>query len=370
MPTQLSFSVQEDTDYETDKPVQYGTFSRDWTEEEELDELIDSLDAGCISHKQALLRAQKLLLKFPGQLEIQNFIANRLWSLELRDEATDVWATAYRQATALLPPGFKGQILWGEVDNRSFLRIAHGYLLGLMQRGDGKAAKTLAKKLLAWCPGDNLGVRMLMGDISLMTGDTQSAMKSYLKEAATSPAHWYQAGQIAFRQGDFVSACTYVRRGIAANLYIAEGLTGRTKMKEHLYWHASTRHGPDWATDYLSAPVCDWTAQEIDFVDWVFNSAAVLRERASQMDHQEGLTHERDPIRRQPFTQRGSYFSDELTDHLSKAMVKKVENPYGVEIWPWERAGFKLSTQPNQTQATRSPNARGGTVQPSHATPP
>jgi len=28
---------------------------------------------------------------------------------------------------------------------RSFLRIAHGYLLGLMHRGDGKAAKVLAK---------------------------------------------------------------------------------------------------------------------------------------------------------------------------------------------------------------------------------
>ncbi len=123
------------------------------------------------------------------------------------------------------------------MDNRSFLRIAHGYLLGLMHRGDGKAAKALAKKLLAWCPADNLGVRLLMGDISLMTGDTQSAMKSYLKEAADSPAHWYQAGQIAFREGDFVSACTYVRRGIAANPYIAEGLTGRTTINEHLYWH-------------------------------------------------------------------------------------------------------------------------------------
>jgi hypothetical protein len=61
-------------------------------------------------------------------LEIQNFVANRLWSLEMRDESTDVREKAYRQATALIPPGFKGQIAWGEVDNRSFLRIAHGYL--------------------------------------------------------------------------------------------------------------------------------------------------------------------------------------------------------------------------------------------------
>jgi len=109
---------------------------------------------------------QKLLLKFPGQLEIQNFIANRLWSLEKRDESTDVREKAYRQATGLIPPGFKGQISWGEVD-------------------------------------------------------------------------------------------TYVRRGIAANPYIAEGLTGRTQINAHLYWHASTRNGPEWAADYLSAPVCD-----------------------------------------------------------------------------------------------------------------
>jgi tetratricopeptide (TPR) repeat protein len=347
MTTQLSFSVDEQLDAETDKTVQYGTFFRDWSEEEKIDELIDelidSLEAGRISHKQGLLRAQKLLVKFPGQLEIQNFIANRLWSLEMRDESTDVREKAYRQATALIPPGFKGHISWGEVDNRSFLRIANGYLLGLMHRGDGKAAKALAKKLLAWCPSDNLGVRMLLGDISLMTGDTQSAMKSYLNEATYSPTHWYQAGQIAFREGDFVSACTYMRRGIAANPYIAEGLTGRTKINEHLYWHASNRNGPDWATDYLSAPVCDWSAQEIDFVDWVFNSSEVLRERASLMEQHEGLTYERDAVRREPFALRSSYFVNELTDDLSTAMIRRIKNRYGVEIWPWERSGFTYS---------------------------
>jgi hypothetical protein len=31
-----------------------------------------------------------------------------------------------------------------------------------------------------------------------------------------------------------VAACTYLRRGIAANPYMAEGLTGRTVLTEHL----------------------------------------------------------------------------------------------------------------------------------------
>ena len=86
--------------------------------------------------------------------------------------------------------------------------------------------------------------------------------------------------------------------------------------------------------------MCDWTAQEIDFVDWVFNSSAVLRERASLMEQHEGLTYEQDAARREPFALQSSYFGNELTDDLSKAMVKRIQNRYGVEIWPWERAGI------------------------------
>ena len=86
--------------------------------------------------------------------------------------------------------------------------------------------------------------------------------------------------------------------------------------------------------------MCNWSAQEIDFVDWVFNSSAVLRERASLMEQHEGLTYERDAVSREPFALRSSYFVDELTDDLSIEMVKRIQNRYGVEVWPWERAGF------------------------------
>jgi hypothetical protein len=91
---------------------------------------------------------------------------------------------------------------------------------------------------------------------------------------------------------------------------------------------------------YLSAPVCDWSAQEIDFVDWVFNSSAVLRERASLMEQHEGVTYERDAVRCVPFVLRSSYFVNEFIDDLSIAMEKSIQNRYGVEISPWERAWF------------------------------
>ncbi len=66
------------------------------------------------------------------------------------------------------------------------------------------------------------------------------------------------------------------------------GLAGRTALKEHLYWHARNVHGPEWAIDYLESAICNWTAEEIDFVDCVFNAAPVFRQRATWMTLNKG----------------------------------------------------------------------------------
>ena len=296
----------------------------------------------------------------------------------MRDEAAEVYERGFTAALAVAPKGYKGQISWAEIENasrdsetkrlnvanghpglfqrvsgrqdrasynRSFLRLAHGTLLGLMHRREGKSAMVLAKKLLAWCPMDNLGVRFLLRDIALITGDRKAAMKEYLNGAANSPGRhpnaWYQAALIAFREGDYVAACTYLRRGISANSYIAEGLTGRTLIAEHLYWHASSVHGPERAIDYLESAACDWAAEEIDFVDWVFSASPVLKERAELMELQEGLTYEWDDEKRGSFAWRSTRFIDGITDEVSDKMVKKIRNRYGVEVWPWERASIR-----------------------------
>ena len=47
-------------DPETGQPTQYGRFSCNWQDEEALDVLIDKLETGQLSHKQALMQARKL----------------------------------------------------------------------------------------------------------------------------------------------------------------------------------------------------------------------------------------------------------------------------------------------------------------------
>lgn len=335
----LSFTVEVFDDHETGLPTAFGRFSRNWQDEEVLDGLLAQRETGQITDKQALIQARKLEATTPYNLEIQNFIANRLWSLGLKDDAAEVYEKAYALALAAIPKDFKGQITWGEINNRSFLRVAHGTLLGWMHQGKGKAAMALARQLLAWCPMDNIGVRLLLGDIALLQGDHQAALREYLKSAPNSPASWYQAALIAFRGGDYVAACTHLRRGIAANPYIAQGLTGRTVLTEHLYWHASNVHGPEWATYYLDSAACNWAPEEVDFVDWVFNSAAVLKERAKLAELHEAITYERDAERRSALAGKRALFDHAITTTLSKKLVHKVRNRYGIEVWPWDRAG-------------------------------
>ncbi len=109
------------------------------------------------------------------------------------------------------------------------------------------------------------------------------------------------------------------------NPYIAEGLTGRTVLSEHLYWHVSNVHGPEWAVDYLDSAASDWSPEEIDFVDWVFNASPVLKERAEMMVLHEGMTYERDAEKRAAYAQRSLDFIDHITNTLSQKMVQQVK---------------------------------------------
>ena len=113
----LAFIIETFDDPETGEPTQYGRFSRNWQDEEALDALIDQLEVGHVTHKQALMQARKLEATTPDNLEIQNFIANRLWALGLQDEATEVYERAFRRArptspraTAAKSPGMKWTI--------------------------------------------------------------------------------------------------------------------------------------------------------------------------------------------------------------------------------------------------------------------
>lgn len=333
-----TFVVNEELN-ESGKTVKEGVFSRDWDDESETDSLTDEIEAGLIDGVAAINVAEQLLEDNPDNFETYSFLGHLYWKTGMLDDAAEVYAAGYARAVKLIPKSFRGQIRWLHLDNRSFLRVAHGHLLSLMHEGDGRRAQALANKLLRWCPDDNLGIRFLLPDIKFLNGDLTAALSAYLKNANFSPVSWYPAALIAFRRADFVAACTYLRKGIAGNPYVAEALTGRVLLSDHLYWHSSNEGACESAVDYLESPVNVWNQEEIDFVDWVFNSSDVLYERAVLMEIREAMTHEREAEARVSWGRQLDEVRRSIDVGVSKKMVRKVPNRWDEEIWPWDREG-------------------------------
>jgi hypothetical protein len=92
----------------------------------------------------------------------------------------------------------------------------------------------------------------------------------------------------------------------------------------------------------MNSSLCNQCAASATIsVDWVFNASHVLKERAEMMALHEGMTYERDAEKRAPYAKRSLDFIDRITNTLSKKMVRKVKNRWGVDIWPWDREAFQ-----------------------------
>ncbi|MEA1911250.1 MAG: tetratricopeptide repeat protein [Spirochaetota bacterium] len=64
-----------------------------------------------------------------------------------------------------LGPDFEGQLPWGYLDNRPYLRALHGLGLCYMRKGNNKKALDIFEKLLRLNHMDNLGARFLIDEI-------------------------------------------------------------------------------------------------------------------------------------------------------------------------------------------------------------
>lgn len=83
-----------------------------------------------------------------------------------------------RQAEALIPKGFKGQILWGHLGNRFYHRLLWLQLQLNHEQGRADAAARIARKLLRLNPGDNLGVRYVLPLLLLEEGEMAAARRA------------------------------------------------------------------------------------------------------------------------------------------------------------------------------------------------
>lgn len=316
-----------------------------------LDDTLNNIAGNSKTYKSYFDRLDKMIEKHPDYLDAYNYFGDTCLELADREGLPDslpllitaeqYYTRAFDRAKALIPPDFEGRIIWGALDNRPFLRAHHGLILCQLRRKNFAKAADLMEEHLEWNPNDNVGVRYLLGDAYLLAGDMENAKRALQKagEEGYPDAH-YSLGLLEFLGENYSAASTALRLGFSENVYIAEMLTGRSEVKSHFFWHATSHASVRQAKSYLlSLGMLElWKAshQAIDFVDWLYNCAFVMKERLESMEINEGLTSQDDFIARGIFIERANV----LQKNISKTpmMVQMIkDHRTRAKRWPWER---------------------------------
>lgn len=314
-------------------------------------ESLEGIERKAKTYRAYLNKLDRLIEKEPDLLDAYNAagavcleLAEKTQSDGWVDIAYEYYSRAFDRSYELIPDGFKGQIIWGILDNRPFLRSHHGLILCHLQSKKYTEAAKLMEKHLKWNPNDNIGIRYLMGDTYLHIGNCTKARKSLVvgiaKDCVIYPSNAYSLGLLEFKEGNYSAAARALRLGFISNVYIAEILTGRNVEKPHFYWHGSSDATVAYAKDYLiqqnMMELWQTTPQVIDFVDWLFNSAMVMRERHEWAEIREGLTNESVLDKRRLFCEREELIRKNIQE--VRLLIVKRTNSAGEHHWPWEHS--------------------------------
>ena len=305
----------------------------------EFDGLLDAHDSGELNDTRYLAALNRLLAEAPDFVDAHAHIASHWHRQGKPKKALDAALLGLSVSNRHIPEGFTGRIEWGHLDNRPYLRAMHIALLSYMRLRRHKDAVTIIELMLARNPADNQGVRFLLGSEALRAGDYVQARAVFEAEATGYPPYFYELALCHMLRNEWIAAATALRRGFAANPYIAEILAGNPNPAPLAIWHGTTLAEPEIAHDYMQMYGMLWRQQpdSFAFTRWLFNHPKVLAERAAIMECKEAVLWESDAAVRKKFIEREFLLIDGIDDVLSAAIVTKRTDRRGSTAWPWSQ---------------------------------
>ncbi|MEI6066287.1 MAG: hypothetical protein WCP96_03035 [Methylococcaceae bacterium] len=299
----------------------------------------EKYQSGYYTEEIFISECKAILKKEPEFLDAYAQIGNIYLNAKNFSDASRWYKRGLSIALPLIAENFSGQIHWGNDDNRPFLRLHHGSILCAIRLGRMKVAIEQMEQHLLWNPHDNIGIRYLLGDVYLTIGTNDKAKEIFMAYGSEYPPYQYSLGLLEFKCGNYIKAATALRIGFAGNSYIAEALTGRVSLRKHSYWHSTSDMYPETALSYLELlGAKNWAAVEeaTDFLDWLFNCADVLNERADITAPREALLYENDIKIRIPLLSSMEQLLAGINDNLSEMLIRKVRDRNGNFRWPWQ----------------------------------
>lgn len=304
----------------------------------ELDDVLEQREAGIVTPARYLKTLKALVERYPDFIDGHTHLGYALMEEGKPKLALEACLRGLEAGESAIPTGYSGPIEWGFLENRPFLRAAHGVVLSRLRLGQRSEALQLMEKVLTWNPNDNQGIRYLIGSEYLRAGETKKAESVFTNEAAHYPPYYYEHALLHLKADDPVSAATKLRHGFVANGYIAEMLSGNPEPAALAIWHSSNFAEPEAAREYLDHCEDLWrqTPGAVAFMRWLYTHPKILAERAAILECREALLWDHDFASRQALILREEAGRARINDVLSKEIVRRRPDRHGRSIEPWQ----------------------------------
>ena len=286
-------------------------------------DLLEAAACGTITADELIDRVQTLTRDEPEHIDAHAHLGAILLENDRPDEAKTAYARAFDIGNALLPRRFDGEIAWSVLENRPFLRAAHGVVLTGLATGKRAEAIALMEKMLAWNPNDNQGVRFMLGSEHLRHGNRKAAREILTSHAAEYPPYRYELGLLHIQEKKWTQAATSLRLGFVENPYIAEALCGNIKPMPLSIWHSTNYQETGIALEYDDqfGPLWDNTPHALPFLRWLHTHPKVMLERAAVLECRQELLWEDDVDARRRILDRERNAVARIDDRLSAELV-------------------------------------------------
>lgn len=216
-------------------------------------DVAERLSDGAIDEWQAIEGYERLAQNPAGSVHGNEGLGGIHLRLGRAEKARAHYDAAVRAGDRVIPGGYRGEITWGELDNRPYLRSLHGSALARLELGHGRAAAERLRRLLRYNPSDNTGARFLLGEAYLWADDLDAAGRALAAVVDEDrPPSQYLLGVVHVAQGRRVEAATAFRRGLAGNVYLAQALLDYRPVVPYAIGVFNGGYGgPDTAADHV-----------------------------------------------------------------------------------------------------------------------
>lgn len=300
-------------------------------------ELYDDFQSSALSGKGYLAALERMLAVAPDLLPAHMHIACYFEDEGKPRKTLEAALRGLAAANPHIPEGFDGVIEWTHVENRAYLRLLHLAMESYLELDRHRDALAIIEIMLARNPADDLGVRFQLGFVALRAGEHARARAAFATDAADYPPLYYELALSFMLTAEWVAAATALRRGFAANPYIAEILQGNPEPAALPIWHSGDLDGPDAAREYIDLYGGYWRGQPdaLAFNRWLFNQPKVMIERAAILEYKEAMLTADEGAGCSKDIDQEQRLVEAIDDTISSVIVVARTGAAGKAVWPW-----------------------------------